>query len=169
MVYTVVHDPPSSTVQFCSRSRPGNQQLFSPWLPGPCVSGAGTWSGTELVLVMHWISPAVLYLCLSSSCRINFPPSSPPHAMPSMPFLSLCSEVNGSFDKKKWKRRGKDTPFYFQKAKFQTIFLVGFWMVSGKRHFDGTLCCAKLSLWRDFLKHVLGDVSKLLEKCVIFV
>lgn len=92
------HDPHGGTrssIQYRSVlfqvSVPGNQQLFSPWLPGPCVSGAGTWSGTELVLVMHWISPAVLYLCLSSSCRINFPPSSPPpryalHALPLVVF-----------------------------------------------------------------------------------
>lgn len=52
-----------------------------------------------------------------------------PHATPFVPFLSLCSEVNGSFGKKKkkWRRKGgKDSAFYFQKAKFQTIFLLGF-------------------------------------------
>lgn len=64
-----------------------------------------------------------------------------PHTLPFVPFLSLCSEVNGSFEEKGggW---GKETPFYFQKEKFQTIFLCGFWMASGKRHFDGTLYCA---------------------------
>lgn len=85
---TVVLNPQSSTVLFCSGSLPGNQQLFSLWLPGPCVSGAGTWSGTELLLVMHRISPAVPYLCLSSSCRINFPPSFPPcYALRALPLV----------------------------------------------------------------------------------
>lgn len=80
--------PQSSHVQWSSSSRPGNQQLFSPWLPGRCVSGAGTWSETELLLVMHWIPPAVLYLFLSSSCRINFPPSYPPrYALRALPLV----------------------------------------------------------------------------------
>lgn len=164
--YTILHPVPFSSVL-------GLGQVISSSSARDCLVRVYQELEPGLELNLCWLCIEFPLLCFiyafhhhAESIFLLHPP---PHAMPSMPFLSLCSEVNGSFDKKKWKRRGKDTPFYFQKAKFQTIFLVGFWMVSGKRHFDGTLCCAKLSLWRDFLKHVLGDVSKLLEKCVIFV
>lgn len=93
---TVVLEPQSSTIQFCSSSRPGaNQQLFSLWLPGPCVSGAGTWSGAELLLVMHWISPhcALFMSFIIMQNQFSF-----------VSVLSLCSEVNGSFHQKKKKR-----------------------------------------------------------------
>lgn len=120
---TVVLDPQSSRVQLCSSSRPGNQQLFSSWLPGLCVSGAGTWSGTELLLVMHWISPAVLYLCLSSSCRINFPPSFPPrdalHALPLVVFGGkwvIWQKKNGGG------RGGRIQHFTFSTQKFEQSF-----------------------------------------------
>lgn len=111
-----VHCGTQSSIQFCFSSQPGNQQLFSLWLPGLCVSGGGTRSGTELLVVMHWISPAVLYLCLSSSCRINFPPSFPPryvlHVLPLVVFGGKWV----IWQKKKEEEGGKDTPFYFSES-----------------------------------------------------
>lgn len=49
-----------------------------------------------------------------------------PHATPSVPFLSLCSEVNGSFDKK----RGGGHHFTSRKRNFKQSFLPAFeWLL----------------------------------------
>lgn len=45
-----------------------------------------------------------------------------PHAMPFTPFLSLCSEVNGSFDKKMAEEGGRIQHFTFRKRNFKQSF-----------------------------------------------
>lgn len=157
-------------VQDCSvlfQASARQSAALQPVIAGPRVSGAGAWSGLNLC----WLCIEFPLLCFIYAFHHHAESIfllHSPHAMPSVPFLSLCSEVNGSFDKNREGGGGEDTPFYFQQAKFQTIFLAGFWMARGKRHFDGTLCWAISALCRDFPKHVLGEASNLPEKCVIF-
>lgn len=120
---TVVHNPQSSSVSALS-------QVISSSSACDCLDYVYQEVEPGLELNFWWLCIEFPLLCFIYAFHHHAESIfllHSPHAMSFMSFLSLCSVVNGSFDKKKRRRGGgRIHHFTFQKVKFQTIFLGGF-------------------------------------------